>query len=310
MPCPSCGGTARNEIAPGYFHCVSDRMEVHPTGGFDGRPIPVSVECGIYYQEVQGSGVPGQPICDCGTFAVRRCVRCSQPLCGTHGKPMGEATGRWHCLQCVNQIESEFKDRVLAQQTENAARYRALPPMSRNQLLHVLRGQDSSTVDGSTHQIWDWSCRDIAELFTTEFGEDRSFPIKGEVGNGLCLTPSGQVVVERRVSTGHEYGLQYTVETKEEYPNSADARWTQLPMYLGWGGFQTFDLEPYHVDEEAVDVLKKMYAKTNGQSRPAEKRPSDQRATATRDAVSGANRYVVWLAVLLLVGIVLVSLIV
>lgn len=87
MACPTCGGTDREAIAPGYYRCTTAvRLPTRPDPLDDYGPSRVAeyAPCGIEYQE----GVNSQPTdaCACGTFAIGRCAICGRPVCGTHSR--------------------------------------------------------------------------------------------------------------------------------------------------------------------------------------------------------------------------------
>jgi hypothetical protein len=96
MRCPSCGGTQREAIAPGYWRCTSTVATVNAAPGPGAAnpaygPAVIGREehrvCGFTYQE--GTRTLNQ-LCECGsngrcgTFAVGRCVECDRFVCGDH----------------------------------------------------------------------------------------------------------------------------------------------------------------------------------------------------------------------------------
>lgn len=81
MSCPQCGGSARDEIAPGFWRCrsmvqVSDPHDPHARQGYVDRV------CGAEYQE--GPPPDQDAICGCRTFAIGYCADCAVPVCGVH----------------------------------------------------------------------------------------------------------------------------------------------------------------------------------------------------------------------------------
>jgi hypothetical protein len=90
VSCPTCGGTRRRTLAPGFFECQSPVTVVQrgpgfgppPTGQFGPATIMSSTTCGIRYQE--GGTVSGVMLCssNCGRFSVGLCAHCGQPVCG------------------------------------------------------------------------------------------------------------------------------------------------------------------------------------------------------------------------------------
>jgi hypothetical protein len=90
MPCPSCGGTAREAIAPGWWRCLSTvtfsgpgpGAGAPPGGRFGPATVSSSSVCGNTYAEA-GEGSPmNTATCSCGTFAIGICTECGEPVCG------------------------------------------------------------------------------------------------------------------------------------------------------------------------------------------------------------------------------------
>jgi hypothetical protein len=96
LNCPSCGGTNRRLLAPGFYQCESQIESVVldwapapgmiPGPGVPMVPIPSSLYrvCGNRYQE--GSPIGNAPSCRCGMFAVGRCATCGLAVCGKDGE--------------------------------------------------------------------------------------------------------------------------------------------------------------------------------------------------------------------------------
>jgi hypothetical protein len=113
MACPTCGGSAREPIAPGYWRCSSELIEVTETGG-PGLTNPMAgpgvirhervVKCGTTYHEGGGGSVEA---CACGTFSIGHCIECGINVCGDHS---GLFKGSRLCdehLRAANAAESE-----------------------------------------------------------------------------------------------------------------------------------------------------------------------------------------------------------
>jgi hypothetical protein len=122
MACPTCGGSNREAIAPGWWRCRSDVISripgpgygAPPTGQFGPEWIDVAVPCGSTYAEGIGQG-PIAPACSCGTFAIGICEECGEPVCGEcSGMYGGKRIHDRHALQRV--------DAQRQQETENARR--------------------------------------------------------------------------------------------------------------------------------------------------------------------------------------------
>ena len=96
MPCPTCGGSDRDPIAPAFWRCTSMRVVTREIGGpglTDPRLGPGvlyeqhHVVCRTDYQE----GVPGVSLlCECNTFAIGLCSECRKPVCGEHSAMVGD----------------------------------------------------------------------------------------------------------------------------------------------------------------------------------------------------------------------------
>lgn len=105
MACPTCGGTRREQLAPGFWRCTE--VIVHRSGGpglTDPHRGPMVLEstapCGTEYQE--GQGAIGS-LCGCGTFAVGICASCGQAICGAHS---GLFKRRRLCGDCRRSAEA------------------------------------------------------------------------------------------------------------------------------------------------------------------------------------------------------------
>jgi hypothetical protein len=102
MACPVCGATVREEIAPGFWRCLGERIDVVEHGG-PGLTNPALgpgvirrerwVPCLAEYQEGDGLSTPE---CRCGTFAVGRCADCRRFVCGSCS---GMLNGRRLCSE-------------------------------------------------------------------------------------------------------------------------------------------------------------------------------------------------------------------
>lgn len=135
MPCPSCGGTVREQIAPGYWRCLTQQVTRYPGPGVPGHPEMgpehlhhVSV-CGRTYQE--GAPAAGAAQCFCGTFAIGTCAECQADVCGDHSALVGD---RRLCHACATQLRkdeatksAETQEEVLAsRRTREIASLRAI----------------------------------------------------------------------------------------------------------------------------------------------------------------------------------------
>lgn len=111
MGCPSCGGSDRVPVAPGYWECRSLVAEhrlgrVPDLGSSMGATMPVDDvirrPCGLRYHEATG----GEPTLLCewdqGTFAIGLCADCGKPVCGDHSRLYQD---RRLCLQDVSTRE-------------------------------------------------------------------------------------------------------------------------------------------------------------------------------------------------------------
>ena len=92
MGCPTCGGSDRVLVAPGYWECRSlveeHRPGLVPDGMGGTRPITDVVRrpCGLRYHEAIGGGSTLLCDWDQGTFAIGLCADCGKPVCGDHSR--------------------------------------------------------------------------------------------------------------------------------------------------------------------------------------------------------------------------------
>lgn len=90
MTCPSCGGSQRTELAPGFYECQTTVVATSPgpgygappTGQFGPQHITTTHPCGYRYQEGSSSSPGLACVAGCGRFAVGTCTSCGQPVCG------------------------------------------------------------------------------------------------------------------------------------------------------------------------------------------------------------------------------------
>ena len=120
MACPSCGGTERTAIAPGYFECttpgITTWVDMVPDGRGGARPLEQSSTqpCGERYQE----GVPPMAhgdTCECGTFAIGNCQECGTPVCGDHSGLFG---GRRLCARDNERLRAARAEEIRRQQID------------------------------------------------------------------------------------------------------------------------------------------------------------------------------------------------
>ncbi|MFD2092629.1 cell envelope integrity protein TolA [Blastococcus deserti] len=88
MPCPTCGGATRTEIAPGYWRCDSTITTEREGPGFQrpgsGPPVLYDTRiCGRTYQDPSSTST-SLGLCACNTGAIGICSECQRPVCGTH----------------------------------------------------------------------------------------------------------------------------------------------------------------------------------------------------------------------------------
>lgn len=117
MPCPTCQGGDRVELAPGYFRCTTIQVVQRPTGAHPSGALgPVMeswhVECGTTYQEASPTMPGSSPCPEHGLFAVGVCLNCHErTICG-------ECAGRW-CPQCrAEKAIRDEKEAALAEAAE------------------------------------------------------------------------------------------------------------------------------------------------------------------------------------------------
>ena len=137
MSCPSCGGTSRAMLSPGYFQCTSiitrrDPTGAHPSGAFGPAYQDFSCQCGHRYQE--GTGQAGQQACiEHALFAVGLCIRCRRtPVCGRCPQQA--------CASC----RAEERDRRAKQEAKALAAQR-VEAEERRELLKAAHDADVQT---------------------------------------------------------------------------------------------------------------------------------------------------------------------
>lgn len=118
MACPSCGGTDRRAIAPGYWECTSlvessYPTGLHPSGKFGPVHETVASSCGRRYQE--GGGRALTTICQtCTVFAIGVCAECGVPQCGNCGAHLDGAFLCGGCREVVMEVRREANAAAVA----------------------------------------------------------------------------------------------------------------------------------------------------------------------------------------------------
>jgi hypothetical protein len=108
MGCPSCGGSDRILVAPGYWECRSlveeHRAGLVPDGMGGTRPVTDVIRrpCELRYHQAAGGGPTLLCEWDQGTFAIGLCADCGKPVCGDHSRLYQD---RRLCIQDVNARE-------------------------------------------------------------------------------------------------------------------------------------------------------------------------------------------------------------
>lgn len=119
FPCSQCGSTDARLIAANYAECVGTILERVLVGH---RPVPGpnplnpgtqtvvglapiykmhSRSCGVRHHV--GMAVDGWPACACGTFAIGRCQRCHEPVCGDDSERVSASR---LCTSCAAKVEA------------------------------------------------------------------------------------------------------------------------------------------------------------------------------------------------------------
>lgn len=164
MACPQCGGSDRHLIAPGYWERDSliTVRSVRPAVGSVSDVIPhvETQRCGHRYHEGMGS-TSDAPVCACGTFAVGRCMRCGNGVCGDHSS-LGTDQKRY-CGACLAAIAREKAAAEQARKDEEAARLAAMPSMGPEQIVQYLRGEID---DGDGYVLRPVAGRQLAQVLT------------------------------------------------------------------------------------------------------------------------------------------------
>ena len=198
MTCPSCGGSDRKLIAPGYYRCTNDVVLIQPDAGGPGRPAAYTERCDTQYHaagSLRSRRADG--VCACGTFAIRQCTECGAALCGDHSVE-AVALKSWVCEPCLSRLERQRTER-------RVSAYRQLQPASRDDLADLLTDNKTGVRDGETHQFWDWTSAQVCDVLSDVFGNG-IFGIRGlRVGVALqgpdCyLTRTGYIAEVSNVS--------------------------------------------------------------------------------------------------------------
>lgn len=137
MACPSCSGTQREPIAPGYWRCTSQvahttvvgvpvdpadpRSEMRPLEQVSHSP------CGYAYQERDGRMASAQ-LCRCGMFAIGSCSQCGTFTCGVHGRLAGE---RFLCSEHAAAAEHARQEQQRSEARAQAAAVRSAAEAAR-----------------------------------------------------------------------------------------------------------------------------------------------------------------------------------
>lgn len=173
MSCPTCGSTQGREIAPGYIECGGTVQVDHAAPVPGGRYL-YDEPCRTRYHRFT-SGPPAFGVCACGTYAVRQCRSCGEPLCGDCSVQVAVNDGKqWWCRGCVQAAKDREQQQRLAGVVAGYQRVRALPRGGVAELGAVFRG-DSAVVDGQTHQFLELTNREFAEFAFSATGTSEAY---------------------------------------------------------------------------------------------------------------------------------------
>lgn len=212
MVCPNCGSSEARPIAPGYVECVATLESYFDVG--NGTVGMARTACNTRY--AKGNADLRFGVCkDCTTGAVRTCTDCHAPLCGDCGyfaTDWGHTSGssnekrQWVCRDCRNQRSLAAKERSRRLRARRAAEYRALPGASATLVERYLRGEDVLK-DGTTHQLWDWTCDDIGRVLQKLGITEILTPGYGWYGTIFQeFHPSGRVTLSRGAKNDGDTG--------------------------------------------------------------------------------------------------------
>jgi len=123
MPCPTCGSSDADEIAPGYWECRAVRIvttvEHLPDARFPGQLRPQQsqhvLRCATRFQAAGATGSEPNVNCECGTFAIGNCMECGKPTCGDCST---RAEGQRVCVAHVREAQAKA---AIAQTEREAA---------------------------------------------------------------------------------------------------------------------------------------------------------------------------------------------
>jgi hypothetical protein len=155
VPCPSCGGSSRRELAPGFFRCQTMLTGLaptgaHPSGSQGPTEHPYSYECGATYQEALRSLELGLCYVCASLGAVGLCAECRRATCGVHGEIRPD--GLW-CPECRERRQADDVRRTTEarQAAAAAAELNALPTVE------YLRSVTKSDRSATARRCYAWS---------------------------------------------------------------------------------------------------------------------------------------------------------
>lgn len=154
MVCPSCNGSERRAIAPGFWECTStitDEVRVgdewQPAGP-GGQMVPVAPRfeqterpCGHRYQDAAGVSEEGQyasgpQTCGlCTVFAIGLCAECRQPICGDH---LAREADQAFCLGCVGRRKKQRVAEVSQRAAERSIKWERARKQTFENVLRVI----------------------------------------------------------------------------------------------------------------------------------------------------------------------------
>jgi hypothetical protein len=254
MPCPTCGGAAREPISIGYWRCASEVADQtqkwvpdNPAVSFGSMHPVMSVtyrECGTNYQEATGAMTAEIPRCACGLFAVGGCAECGEYTCGMHGSsPMGRFLCSTHAQAAVRK-EEELRRADDARKTTSAVPPAPIPRTLRDHVTTLDRAaqaQSSAAVGmASTRskKAQDWADEVHADLVSV-IAEVLALPAASSVEYAVIGERRGMKWGLNRVADPYRLGSHVANAVgggrAGYYPWSTyDGVWPALVWLTGW----------------------------------------------------------------------------
>lgn len=208
MACPTCGGTERRPIAPGFWECASLIYQqiptgAHPSGQFGPAFATVATTCGRRYHE--GGGGSSTSLCQtCTVFAIGVCADCRIPQCGNCGLHFRGTFLCKSCLTARRAAERAAEKEAAEAAAAAAARAKAdgeATVRRNNETMETWLVATARALDGQVRRNHreGWKVSDLRiEKVTSSSGAYQQYSHTSKVRRLLVLTRSGELKLFRR----------------------------------------------------------------------------------------------------------------